>query len=94
MDVETFLVSTFCPSDCDGLVTQALLMADFQSAVDVCLHSNKMAEAIILAIAGGPELLERTQKAFFQKNKGSLSRVCNIVEWHISLLLKYIYHFQ
>jgi len=53
-------------------------MADFQSAVDVCLHSNKMAEAIILAIAGGPELLERTQKAFFQKNKGSLSRVSGI----------------
>ena len=62
--------------ECSGLVTQALLTANFEAAVEVCLHNNRMAEAIILANAGGPDLLARTQKKFFHKNKGSLNRVC------------------
>ena len=59
----------------EGLVTRALLLANFEAAVEVCLHHNKMAEAITLAIAGGPELLLRTQKRFFQSSKTDLNRV-------------------
>ena len=44
-------------SDADGLLSQALLMGNFEAAVDMCLSEDKMAEAILLAIAGGPELL-------------------------------------
>lgn len=62
-------------SDCEGLVSQALLMADFSTAVDVCLHHDKLAEAIILAIAGGSELLKKTQERFFKLQQGNLSRV-------------------
>jgi len=43
--------------------------------VDMCLSENKMAEAILLAIAGGPELLSRTQQRYFQKNGTNLGRV-------------------
>ena len=32
-------------------------MGNFEAAVDMCLSEDKMAEAILLAIAGGPELL-------------------------------------
>ena len=32
-------------------------MDNFEAAVDMCLSEDKMAEAILLAIAGGPELL-------------------------------------
>ena len=56
-------------------MTQALLMADFEAAVEVCLHNDRLAEAIVLAIAGGPELLARTQKKVFQASKTSLNRV-------------------
>ena len=56
-------------------MTQALLMANFEAAVEVCLHNDRMAEAIILAIAGGTELLKQTQNKFFQKEKGGLNRV-------------------
>jgi protein transport protein SEC31 len=56
-------------------VAQALLTANFEAAVEVCLHNDRMAEAIILALAGGPELLAQTQAKFFQRNKGNLSRV-------------------
>ena len=51
-------------------------MGNFEAAVDMCLSEDKMAEAILLAIAGGPELLSRTQKRYFQKNNSSLGRVC------------------
>lgn len=67
--------------DFEGLVTQSLLMANFEGAVNVCLHNNKMAEAIILAIAGGPELLMRTQKKFFQKNRSTLN---TLISWLVT----------
>uniref|UniRef100_A0A8C0XE31 Protein transport protein Sec31A n=1 Tax=Castor canadensis TaxID=51338 RepID=A0A8C0XE31_CASCN len=50
----TFSISI--SGDIDGLITQALLTGNFESAVDLCLHDNRMADAIILAIAGGQEL--------------------------------------
>lgn len=63
-------------SAADGLMTQALLTGNFEAAVEMCLSENKMAEAILLAIAGGPDLLVRTQKKYFQRNKSTLGRVC------------------
>jgi len=62
--------------DCDGLITRALLTADFESAVDVCIHHGRWAEAVILAIAGGPQLLAETEKRFFEANKSSVNQVC------------------
>ena len=59
----------------EGLVTQALLTANFEAAVEVCLHHERLAEAVVLAIAGGPELLARTQKKVFAASKTSLNRV-------------------
>ncbi|XP_064595245.1 protein transport protein Sec31A-like isoform X2 [Liolophura sinensis] len=61
--------------DKEGLMTQALLMGNFEAAVEMCLHENNMAEAILLAIAGGPELLARTQKKFFQRNKSKTNKL-------------------
>ena len=57
------------------MITQSLLTANFEAAVDVCLSHGRMAEALVLSIAGGPELLARTQKAFFDANKTSVTRV-------------------
>uniref|UniRef100_A0A8D0C343 Protein transport protein Sec31A n=1 Tax=Salvator merianae TaxID=96440 RepID=A0A8D0C343_SALMN len=65
--------------DIDGLITQALLTGDFESAVDLCLHDNRMADAIILAIAGGQELLSRTQKKYFAKTRGKITRLITAV---------------
>ncbi|XP_048114424.1 protein transport protein Sec31A isoform X3 [Alosa alosa] len=63
----------------DGLITQALLTGDFESAVDLCLHDNRMADSIILAIAGGPELLERTQKKYFLKTQTKITKLISAV---------------
>ncbi|XP_059523040.1 protein transport protein Sec31A isoform X34 [Myotis daubentonii] len=65
--------------DIDGLITQALLTGNFESAVDLCLHDNRMADAIILAIAGGQELLTRTQKKYFAKSQSKITRLITAV---------------
>ncbi|XP_046716919.1 protein transport protein Sec31A isoform X10 [Silurus meridionalis] len=65
--------------DVDGLITQALLIGDFDSAVNLCLHDNRMADAIILAIAGGPELLEKTQKKYLTKTQSKISKIISAV---------------
>ncbi|XP_077157154.1 protein transport protein Sec31A isoform X7 [Paroedura picta] len=74
---ETFNISV--TGDIDGLITQALLTGNFESAVDLCLHDNRMADAIILAIAGGQELLSKTQQKYFAKTRGKITRLITAV---------------
>ncbi|XP_058523107.1 protein transport protein Sec31A isoform X6 [Ochotona princeps] len=73
----TFNISV--SGDIDGLITQALLTGNFESAVDLCLHDNRMADAIILAIAGGKELLARTQTKYFAKSQSKITRLITAV---------------
>ena len=75
-------LSLYFSISADGLMIQACITGNFEAAVEMCLSEGKMAEAILLAIAGGPELLIRTQKKYFMKNKSTLGRV--------SVLLIYI----
>ncbi|RXW21982.1 hypothetical protein EST38_g3860 [Candolleomyces aberdarensis] len=51
----------------DRLVTQALVLGDFPSAVKLCLEADRFADAILFAVRGGPELLAKTQKAYFDR---------------------------
>ncbi|XP_070361596.1 protein transport protein Sec31A isoform X10 [Equus asinus] len=74
---KTFNISI--SGDIDGLITQALLTGNFESAVDLCLHDNRMADAIILAIAGGQELLAQTQKKYFAKSQSKITRLITAV---------------
>ncbi|KAM4781805.1 protein transport protein Sec31A isoform 13-T14 [Cyanocitta cristata] len=73
----TFNISV--SGDVDGLISQALLTGNFESAVDLCLHDNRMADAIILAIAGGQELLSRTQEKYFAKMQSKVTRLITAV---------------
>ncbi|XP_070845016.1 protein transport protein Sec31A isoform X3 [Chaetodon trifascialis] len=78
-------VSLSISQDVDGLITQALLTGDFEGAVELCLHDNRMADSIILAIAGGAELLEKTQKKYFTKTHSKISKLISAVvmkDWH------------
>ncbi|GMK56909.1 hypothetical protein CspeluHIS016_0307490 [Cutaneotrichosporon spelunceum] len=54
-------------SETDRLITQALVLGDFDSAVNLCLASERFADALLLAVRGGPELLQSTQKAYFNR---------------------------
>uniref|UniRef100_A0A8C9SI83 Protein transport protein Sec31A n=1 Tax=Scleropages formosus TaxID=113540 RepID=A0A8C9SI83_SCLFO len=68
-----------CSADVDGLITQALLTGDFEGAVNLCLHDNRMADSIILAIAGGQELLEKTQKKYFGRSPSKITKLISAV---------------
>ncbi|NXJ31487.1 SC31B protein, partial [Ciconia maguari] len=59
--------------DTDGLISQALLLGNFEGAVELCMRAERFADAIILAIAGGENLLKETQKHYFAKRKTKLS---------------------
>uniref|UniRef100_A0A3B4AVM5 Protein transport protein Sec31A n=1 Tax=Periophthalmus magnuspinnatus TaxID=409849 RepID=A0A3B4AVM5_9GOBI len=74
-----FQLIFFLSSDVDRLITQALLTGDFEGAVELCLHDNRMADSIILAIAGGAELLKKTQKKYFIKSQSKLTKVRYII---------------
>ncbi|KAJ7479966.1 hypothetical protein B0H11DRAFT_1863790 [Mycena galericulata] len=72
-------------SPTDRLITQALVLGDFESAVSLCLASSRFADAILLAVRGGPALLRRTQDAYFastlaqQGGNGGSGRVLQAV---------------
>ena len=54
-------------SETDRLITRALVLGDFSSAVELCLSAERYADALLLAIKGGDDLLQRTQKAYFER---------------------------
>ena len=62
----TFKIYPTDESETDRLITRALVLGDFWSAVELCLSAERYADALLLAIKGGDDLLQRTQKAYFE----------------------------
>uniref|UniRef100_A0A8D3BXL3 Protein transport protein Sec31A n=1 Tax=Scophthalmus maximus TaxID=52904 RepID=A0A8D3BXL3_SCOMX len=73
------LFITYISSDTDGLISQALLVGNFEGAVDLCLNDGRYAEAILLSISGGEELLKKTQQKYLSKQKNSISMLISSV---------------
>ena len=63
------------PADADGLLSQALLLGELGPAVELCLKEERFADAIILAQAGGADLLKKTQERYLAKKKTRISLV-------------------
>ncbi|XP_027450028.2 protein transport protein Sec31B isoform X2 [Zalophus californianus] len=59
--------------DTDGLLSQALLLGELRPAVELCLREERFADAIILAQAGGADLLKQTQECYWAKKKTRIS---------------------
>nr|XP_055156016.1 protein transport protein Sec31B isoform X6 [Nyctereutes procyonoides] len=59
--------------DADGLLSQALLLGELHPAVELCLKEERFADAIILAQAGGADLLKQTQEYYWAKRKTRIS---------------------
>jgi protein transport protein SEC31 len=55
-------------SDTDTLITKAAIIGDFELAVSICLGANRIADALVFAVNGGPELLQKTQEEYFKKS--------------------------
>ncbi|XP_016304202.1 protein transport protein Sec31A-like isoform X1 [Sinocyclocheilus anshuiensis] len=69
-------------SDTDGLISQALLVGNFEAAVDLCLNDGRFAEAILLSISGGEELLKKTQQRYLHRQTNSVSMLISSVVTH------------
>ncbi|KAG9056927.1 protein transport protein S31 [Serendipita sp. 407] len=69
---DTFQIYPEGESEVDQVITQALVLGDFESAVELCLSADRFADAILFAVKGGPELLKKTQKAYFERGTSSL----------------------
>lgn len=72
LKVNTFKIYPNDESEVDRLITRALVLGDFDSAVTLSLSVDRFADALILAVKGGPELLARTQQAYFEKRTTAL----------------------
>jgi len=68
----TFNIYPDGESNVDRLVTKALVLGDFDSAVTLCLSAERFTDAILIATKGGPELLKKTQAAYFERRTISL----------------------
>lgn len=64
----TFKIYPAEEGEADRLLTRALIMGDFESAVNLCLSTDRFADALLLAVRGGPELLASTQKVYFERH--------------------------
>lgn len=53
-------------SDSERLVTRAIVLGDFESAVNLTIASGKWADALLIAHGGSPELFLKTQKRYFE----------------------------
>jgi protein transport protein SEC31 len=60
-------------SETDRLITRAVVLGDFESAVDLCLSTERYSDALLFAICGGGDLLARTQQAYFKRQSKSTS---------------------
>ena len=68
----TFKIYPDGESNIDHLITKALVLGDLDSAVTLCLSAERFSDAILLAAKGGPELLKKTQAAYFERRTISL----------------------
>ena len=51
-----------------GYLSKSLLTGNLDSAVEICLEQNRIADAIILALQGDQHLMERVQAKYFEKS--------------------------
>merc|ERR1719234_1328621 len=58
-------------SSASGQLVSALLAGDMELAVEVCVQQGRFAEALVLAIRGGSDLLEKTRAQYFQQAAAS-----------------------
>ncbi|RAK85881.1 WD40 repeat-like protein [Aspergillus costaricaensis CBS 115574] len=58
-------------NEADTGITRALLLGDFEKALDVALKEDRLSDAFMIAICGGPKCIEKAQEHYFQKQTNS-----------------------
>ena len=63
-----FQVYSGSESESERRITRALLLGQFEKALDICLQEDRLSDALMIAICGGQTCIEKAQKAYFSKN--------------------------
>ena len=56
-------------NDTDNLLSQQLMLGNYDQVVDVCMKENRFAEAVLVASFFDHELLIKVQKTYFKNNR-------------------------
>lgn len=51
----------------DKKITRALMLGQFDQAMEVCLREDRLSDAFMIAICGGQQAIDKVQKAYFTK---------------------------
>lgn len=62
-----FQVCSGSESESDKKITHALLLGQFDRALDVCLQEDRLSDAFMVAICGGQACIDKAQKAYFNR---------------------------
>jgi protein transport protein SEC31 len=65
-----FHIYTGSESEADRRITRALMLGQFDKALDVCLQEGRMSDAFMVAICGGNACIQKAQEAYFAKQSG------------------------
>jgi protein transport protein SEC31 len=65
-----FQIYTGSESEADRRITRALMLGQFDKALDVCLQEDRMSDAFMVAICGGNSCIQKAQEAYFAKQSG------------------------
>eukprot|EP00833_Pecoramyces_ruminatium_P004354 jgi/Orpsp1_1/1178386/evm.model.c7180000065070.1 len=80
-------------STIDSMITKYLLIGDFDAAVQLCFSTNRLADALIMAICGSPELLAKARKEFFKRKRDEkvyMAVLENIANGHVKEMISVI----
>ncbi|XP_024364075.1 protein transport protein SEC31 homolog B isoform X2 [Physcomitrium patens] len=66
-------------NEVDEAIQRALVAGDFKVAVDICLRSDRVADALVMAAVGGTALWENTQKEYFRRTNRPYLKVVSAV---------------
>lgn len=86
------VASAVAGEEAEPMIRKAIIVGNFEAAVECCLHAGLLAEALLLAQCGDQALRIKTQAAFFEKqrNKHPFLNVLHAVIK--SELLNYVQH--
>ncbi|KAF8242994.1 WD40 repeat-like protein, partial [Wilcoxina mikolae CBS 423.85] len=62
-----FRIYTGDETDADKAITKAVVLGEYERAVDVCLKEDRISDAFMLAICGGDKCIDKVKAAYFTK---------------------------
>ena len=71
--------ASLATSSDDAALRPALLVGNFDAAVQICLAQDRLADALMLASCGGSELWARTQAAYFERQRTQLMKLVHCI---------------